>query len=111
VCRLAKAFPEVTEGTSYGTPSLKAKGRFMARLKEDGETLAIRATFADRDALLQLDPDVFYLTDHYLNYEAVLVRLPKVRHDVLARVVENAWRMLAPKKRVAAHDAARKESR
>jgi hypothetical protein len=30
-------------GTSYGTPAFRVCGKFLARLREDGESLAIHA--------------------------------------------------------------------
>jgi hypothetical protein len=39
--------------------------------------------FDDRAELLAAAPDVYYVTDHYLNYSAVLVRLSRVAPDVL----------------------------
>jgi hypothetical protein len=98
VRRIALALPGVEDAISYGTPSLKVRGRFMARIKEDGETLVLRVDFAVRDALMQEQPEVFYVTDHYLNYPAVLVRLPKVSRAKLRRVLEHAHRVVAPKR-------------
>jgi hypothetical protein len=106
VCRMALQLPGVTEGTSYGTPALHVKKRFLARLKEDGETMAIRMEFADRDVLLELDPTVFYLTDHYRPYQAVLVRLKKAPPGLVRRVLQQAWRFQAPKA-LPAHEGAR----
>lgn len=97
VCRMALQLRGVTEGTSYGTPALHVKKRFLARLKEDGETMAIRMEFADRDVLLELDPTVFYLTDHYRPYQAVLVRLRKAPPGLVRQVLQQAWRFQAPK--------------
>ena len=74
--KLALAFPDVQEGSSYGTPGFKVRGKFMLRLKEDGESLAVRVgSIEERDMMLQADPRVFFITDHYQNYPAVLVRL------------------------------------
>ncbi len=101
VCALAAKLPGVEQGTSYGTPSLHVRKRFLARLKEDGETIAIRVEFLDRDVLLQADPAAFYLTDHYRDYPAMLVRLAKVRPEVMAELLEQAWRRQAPKTLVA----------
>jgi hypothetical protein len=64
VCRMAPERPGATQGTSYGAPALHVKERFLTRLKEDGETMAIRMEFTERDILLGLAPAVFYLTDH-----------------------------------------------
>ncbi len=97
VCAMALKLPGVEAGTSYGTPSLRVKKKFLARLKEDGETIAIRVGFDDRDILLELDPVAFFLTDHYRDYPAMLVRLKQVRVDLLERLVEQAWQEQAPK--------------
>jgi hypothetical protein len=102
VCKLAMKLPGVEQGTSYGTPALRVRKKFLARLKEDGETMAIKIDFADRDVLLELDPTAFYLTDHYRPYPAVLVRLKRVRRDMLERLLEQAWRQQAPKSLLAA---------
>jgi hypothetical protein len=94
--KLASALPGVEVGTSWGTPGLKVKGRFLARLKEDGESLVLRLGLLEREALMARDPEVFYITDHYLNYPAVLARLPKIRKSGLQRVLTEAWRNVAP---------------
>jgi hypothetical protein len=97
VCRLALKLPGVEQGVSYGTPALRVRKKFLARLKENREDVAICIDFADRDVLLELDPDAFYLTDHYRPYPAMLIRLKHVRRDMLVRVIEQAWRSRAPK--------------
>lgn len=98
VCRLALKLPGVEQGLCYGTPALRVRRKFLARLKEDGESVAIRIDFADRDVLLELDPAAFYLTDHYRPYPAMLIRLKQVRRDMVARILEQAWRSQAPKR-------------
>ena len=98
VCKLALRLPGTQEGTSYGTPALHVGKKFLARLKEDGETVAIKIDFSDRDVLLELDPVAFYLTDHYRPYPAMLVRLKHVPIRLLEQVLEQAWRRQAPKK-------------
>ena len=97
VRELALALPGVEEGTSYGTPALKVHGKLIARLKEDGESLVIRIGFLERQELMDVDPEVFYITDHYLNYPAMLVHLSKVRRGVIRQLLEQAWRRTAPK--------------
>jgi hypothetical protein len=100
----------VVEGTSYGTPALHVGKRFLARLKEDGQTIAIKIDFSDRDVLLELDPVAFYLTDHYRPYPAVLVRLKEIPVGLLEQVIEQAWRFQAPKS-LAAQEVSRRAGR
>lgn len=101
---LLLGFPGVEEGPCYGTPGFRVRGKFLARLKEDGETLAVRCGFDERDFRMRADPAVFFITDHYRGYPTVLVRLPKVRMADLRDVVELAWRLRAPKRVVAQYD-------
>ena len=56
--------PAVQEGTSYSTPALHVRRKLLARLREDGETVAIRVELLDRDVLLAADPRAFFVTDH-----------------------------------------------
>jgi hypothetical protein len=96
LCKLASKYPGVEFSTSYGTPSIKVKGRILGRLRTEAEgAFAIRCDFLDRQILLQAHPQAFFVTDHYLNYPMVLVRLDKVERTELADLVERAWRMLA----------------
>jgi hypothetical protein len=57
-------------------------------------TLVVMMDFADRDALIEDDPNTYYLKDHYLNYPCVLVRLSRVRADALHDLVTGAYRFM-----------------
>jgi hypothetical protein len=101
-CAHAMTLPGVEQGTSYGTPALHVGKAFLARLKEDGDSVAIKLDFADREFLLEADPRAFYLTDHYRPYPAVLMRLSQVRQEVAVQLLGQAWRRAAPKRLVMA---------
>lgn len=94
--RLAFALPEVASSTSYGTPALKVRGKLMARLKEDGETVVLRASWEERERLLTLYPETFFLTDHYRAHPWVLMRLPVAQRAFVPAWLEQAWRLTAP---------------
>jgi hypothetical protein len=95
---IAMNFPGVEEGTSYGTLGYRVSKKLICRMKEDGESLAIRMEVGEREILVEGEPDVFYFTEHYRNYPMVLVRLPKVHPDELKRIFGNAWRRFASKR-------------
>ena len=61
---------------------------------------------ADREALLLGEPEVFFSTPHYDDYPIVLVRMDAVDDEQLAELIEDAWRVQAPKTLVAEHEAA-----
>ena len=99
-------FPGVEESTSYGTPSLKVRGKFMCRLRTNPDALAIRVVdVPDSEALQKGKPDVYFSTPHYDGWPMVLVRLEIVDPQELAELVEDAWRIQAPKRVIKAHDA------
>ncbi len=106
VLALAQQLPGVEESRSYGTPAIKVKGKFFARLRSEGEGgLAIHCDFLEREMLMQADPEVFYVTDHYRDYPMVLINLFKVRWDAMPAILEAAWRTTAPVRLVKAFDA------
>ncbi len=107
VRKLVAAFPGVEEGMSYGTPAFRVRGKFLARLREDGESLAVKCGFDERDFRIQADPRTFFTTDHYHGYPTVLVRLARVRPKVLREVLEQAWRRNAPKRLIAEYEKKR----
>ena len=98
VRKIALALPGVEEGTCYGTAAFRVKGKFMIRLKEDGETLVVKCGFDERDFRMQSNPKTFFTTDHYRGYPTVLVSLATVRMEDLRDVIEEAWRTNAPKR-------------
>jgi hypothetical protein len=106
LCELGLALPAGELGTSYGTPAIKVKGKLLARLKEDGKSVVFFTENLDeQEALCETQPDVYYLTDHYRGYPAVLARLAKLKVADARTRLERAWRKHAPRKLVAARDA------
>jgi hypothetical protein len=106
VVAIGTALPGVEVTTAYGTPALKVKGKFMCRLRTDPDALVVRVIdVEDREALLQGKPRVFFSTAHYDGHPYVLVRLNLVGKRQLAELLEDAWRLRAPKRTVAAYDA------
>jgi hypothetical protein len=90
---IALSLKNVEEGTSYGTPAFKAGGKLLARLREDGDSLVVGTTFEEREEMMAAEPDTYYITDHYLKYPWVLVRLSRVDPDALRDLLSRAWRL------------------
>jgi hypothetical protein len=101
----ARPLPGMEDSTSYGTPALKVRGKLVARLHQSGECLVLRMELLDREILLQSDPSVFFITDHYRDYPWILVRFSTVDVDALPNLLERAWRLVAPKTLIAKHDS------
>jgi hypothetical protein len=96
VREIALVLPDVEESSSYGTPAFKVRGKLFVRLKEDNESIVVRMEEADRALRLQADPSAYYITDHYVRYPWILVRLSAVGQDDLADLLRDAWRLQAP---------------
>ena len=105
VRKLALAWPEVEDGTSYGTPALKVRKKMLARLKEDGDSLVMPGVPQDeREMLVESRPEIFYFTDHYRDYPMVLIRLSKAKRATVEPLLLRHWRTLASKKAVKEFD-------
>ena len=108
VRKIALAWPEVADGTSYGTPALKVRKKMLARLKEDGDSLVMPGVPQDeRDMLVERAPRVFYFTDHYRDYPMVLIRLSKAKRTDVEPLLLRHWRTLASKTAIKAFDGCR----
>ena len=92
VCRLGLALPGVQEGTSYGCPALKVKGKAFVCLHRDGDKIVVNVPFDRREELMAADPETYFITDHYRDYPCVLVSLAKVHPDALPGLLKMAYR-------------------
>jgi hypothetical protein len=120
VRRLVAALPDTDEHPSYGgAPSWRVHGKAFvwdrplrradrealgdAAPEDDDPVLGLRvADEGVKAALLADDPAVFLTTPHFDGAAVVLVRLDRVPVDELAELVEDAWRVCAPKRLAAA---------
>ena len=105
--KIALAFPEAHEKSSYGNPAIFIAKKFFTRLRpEDDGIVCIVDSIDERDALLELDPRTYFITDHYKNYPSVLVRIQRINESMLKKMLERRWRAIAPKKLIKAVDEA-----
>jgi hypothetical protein len=86
--------PGAEKGTAYGSPALMVNRQMFAvipthKSAEPG-SLAVRIAFDQREQLLAEAPDTYYITDHYVDYPAVLIRLARVHPDALRDLLRMA---------------------
>jgi hypothetical protein len=113
--RLMAELPEVTTSTSYGTPSLKVKGKSFCRMwserehdrddVHDTEVLVVFCDVDEKDALIDAAGGVLFSTPHYQGYGAMLIRLADVTDADLADYLEDSYRLKAPAKLLRQLDA------
>jgi hypothetical protein len=96
VRRIALSLPGVEESTTYGVRSFKLDGKLLTcpaiNKSAEPNSLAVRIDFEQRAELLSAEPDVYYVTDHYVDYPVVLVRLSRIHVDALRDLLAMAWR-------------------
>jgi hypothetical protein len=102
VREIALALPGVEESTTFRTPSLKVRGKLLTCMaihqSAEPNTLAVRIDFDQRDELIDADPGVYYLTNHYVNYPVVLARLSRINEDALRDLLDMGWGFVTSKK-------------
>src|SRR5256886_11740608 len=98
VRQIAETLPGAEESTSYRTPAFKVKKKLFVRQHQDGESLVIGINFEEREEMMNAAPEKFYITDQYLNYPWMLVRMSQVNRDELRDLLMGAWRRVAGKK-------------
>ena len=82
----------------------------VTRLRDDHETLVVAFPKREREALIDQRPDVFSVTDHYRNYDNVLLGLLAADEKLLRRMLEGAWRLRATRKQAVAYEVTRRQA-
>jgi len=90
------SLPGYNEKPCYGTPGFYAGKKLFALMKEDGETLVVQSF--DRDTWMEKDAETFFITDHYLNYDYMLINLKRVNPEDLVSLLFTAWQNRATDK-------------
>jgi len=94
--RAAFGLPEVEEGTSYGAPALKVRGKGIAVVKGP-DTVAVMVALDEKEMLLEAAAELYFETPHYHGWPAMLVRIRLISDEELAHRLRKAWLLKAPK--------------
>ncbi|MBB3915072.1 MmcQ/YjbR family DNA-binding protein [Rhizobium fabae] len=89
--------PGVEESTSYGNPALKVGGKSFVAVK-NAETIVISIALDDKEHLLEMAPDIYFQTAHYVGWPYLPVRVALIGDEELRLRLTGAWRFRAPKK-------------
>ena len=92
----ADGLPEVEESTHFGTPSLKVRKKSLCRIK-DADTVVLTCPIEEKELLMEAAPDLYFETDHYRGWPAVLVRIHAIPADELRLRLRRAYLVQAPK--------------
>lgn len=92
---LAMKLPDVEQGSTHGYPAFKVNDKafawFPKKKEVEDDTLAVRMSIPDRTARIEKNPDAFYVTPHYLDYPAMLVRVWELTDAQLKEVLRAGY--------------------
>lgn len=94
-----ESLPDVREGVFYGYPSFKVGKKFLCRIK-DPDTLVVACPLEEKEMLMAAAPSIYFETDHYRGWPAVLLRIREIEAGELRHRLRKAWLMQAPKRLV-----------
>jgi len=110
--KIALSLPGTSEGSHYGKPSIFMGAKFFCRIHDREEAVVLlTGSIEMRDVMLEAEPGLFFITEHYRNYPAILARLEALDAKTLkALLAAKSQRMeqKAAKKRGASKRAVKK---
>lgn len=107
---LGLGLPHVVEATSWGEPVLKAHGKLWVWWSPHEDAPVFKVPLEEREILLDAEPATFFVTDHYRGHALVLVRPERLDPEWACANLRRVWRQMAPKRVLAAFDAAHPEA-
>jgi hypothetical protein len=103
--RLALSFPEAEEKETWDHPTFRVRGKMFMTMDADGRTATVKATREAQAALVGSEPETFSIPAYVGQHGWVAIALERVDPEELAELIEEAWRMTAPKRLVRAFGA------
>ncbi len=92
VVAIGGALPGVEQGSSYGQPALRFRGKTLAgTTAPDPGSFVLHVAGGEKDMLIATDPATFWETDHYRGWPVVLVRYGTGAGDRIATLLCRAW--------------------
>ena len=94
--KIMLAIPGTDERPYFNKPSVFIHDRFLSKVhdKEDAVTLQV-GSMEMRDMMLEAEPKLFYITEHYKNFPFVLIRLSALSAKVLKEILTGRAAQLA----------------
>ena len=110
--KIALSVEGASEGPYFGKPAVFVAEKFLTRVhtKEEAMVLAV-GSMEMRDVMLEAEPKLFYITDHYKNFPYLLARLSKLDKATLKDLLNARLLQIeskAKKKRAAPRPVAKK---
>ena len=97
VIAAARTLSDVERSVAWGADAVKVRGKLLAcqaiHKSAEPNSIVVKIPIDQREELIAAEPDVYYLTEHYVNYPSVLVRLSKINRDALRDLIGMARKL------------------
>ena len=104
VRRFALALPDTVEQETWGTPTFRVRTKIFVMFAEGEREAWVKSTHDEQRALVQMDPETFFVPPYVGPSGWVGVRFRSADRDEVRELVTEAWRLTAPKRLVASFD-------
>ncbi|MBV9541628.1 MAG: hypothetical protein JO167_10195 [Alphaproteobacteria bacterium] len=97
--KLALSFDGTYERISKGGPEIRIGGDFFIRIgTREPDTLQLYiGSFEERDAMVEAQPELFFVTDHFKSYKGLLARLSALDAKTLRALLNQRLAAIAAK--------------
>ena len=100
--RIALSFPGAYERVSQGGPEIRVGNASLVRIgTREPDTLMLKTgSLEERDMMLEAEPKLFFITDHFRTYKGLLVRLTALDAKTLRALLASRLQAITtPKKK------------
>jgi len=113
--KIARAIPGAEDRLWFHKPAVFLHDRFLTKVHHKEEAMLLQVGSLEmRDMMVEAEPALFYVTDHYRNFPFVLMRLKALDRKLLKEILAGRAAQLAsmpPIKRRAKKSAKKKKAR
>jgi hypothetical protein len=86
--KIALATPGASEGPFFGKPAIFLGEDYLCRIHDKEEAVALRTGSMEmREVMLEAEPRLFYITDHYKSFPVILARLSALDKKTLKELL------------------------
>jgi hypothetical protein len=98
--KIALSFPGAYERIAQGGPEIRVGEEFLVRIgTREPDTLMLKtSSLEERDMMLEAEPKLFFITDHYKTYKGLLARLSELDAKTLRALLKSRMQAVASKK-------------
>jgi hypothetical protein len=100
----ALSLPEAEERETWGEATFRVRNKIFVILDSDGKRASIKATHEEQQASIEENAAAYFLPAYVAQHGWIGVNLANARTGEVRELIEEAWRLTAPKRLVKTFD-------